>query len=129
MKKIQRDAFIYLEPTYATTKETFAQCGSCALFNRDNSLCLIMDIGVVAGGSCDFYLEGPQRFDEAYALVTPFEAGYVERQVRCENCAYAMSGRCGLYLQLNSMFPDIFDLDPRISPYGCCNANTPKADP
>jgi hypothetical protein len=59
--------------------------------------------------------------------MTPKESGLVRRQVRCENCKYAKNGAtvCGLYVTLNNEVPEMFALDEKIEPQGCCNAQMP----
>lgn len=126
-KKITRDAFLYMNGD----ADDFAQCGSCAMFDLDDGRCLLFgpDDAVSAGGSCGLYTQ--QNDDDRLsdliapmAVVTPDEAGYVERPVRCENCRYG-GKTCGLYEQLNAALPDVFDLDVAIEPQACCNAQTP----
>ena len=125
MRKIDRSAFLYME-SQRRPDDTFAQCGSCAFWDRNEPICCIMDITAYGEDTCAAYIEGPQVMDEARILTYPEVVGFERRAVRCENCQYAMDGRCGLYVTLNQTLPDLFDLDTKISPYGCCNANTPK---
>jgi hypothetical protein len=123
-KKINRDAFIYLP---GKDKE-FAQCGTCWLFNAEKERCAILgpDFKVDDDDSCNFYLKGDHPKDlKLVKRVSPKNAGFVDRKVRCENCRYG-GDHCQLYQQLNSRLPDIFDLETKIESRACCNANTPK---
>lgn len=118
-QKIGRDSFLYLDGS----SDTFAQCGSC-VFGRDK--CGIMGGQKVSAkdGSCGFYMKGVQ-INRVVANLTREQTGYVERQVRCHNCKYGGSN-CELYTMLNKEFPDVFDLEEKISPNACCNAQTAK---
>ena len=133
--KITRDAFLYLEPKEGSYKpDKYAQCESCMMFSGSkHETCGIHGKAskIKAEGSCGFYVNGEpdeMMHDHSMPLVTKKESGYVERRVRCENCAYGDSDEleCGLYKLLNS-FPN-FKLDVNIKAKGCCNANTPKGD-
>jgi hypothetical protein len=102
----------------------------CAL--RDQDLCVIHgpNVEVRGGDSCVFYLPGqPTLGAPTRKLVTPAESGLVSRQVRCENCRFAKNDArvCGLYVSLNNEVPELFQLDERIEPQGCCNAQLPAA--
>lgn len=124
-ERITRDAFLYLEPKGSQPKEQFAQCGTC-LFRFDQDGCALMH-GVKINfqdGTCAMYSEGEPLFPDAFKDYTKDEIGYTVRQVRCENCRYG-GEQCQLYLQLNKALPQAFDLDPKIIPLGCCNANSP----
>ncbi len=61
--------------------------------------------------------------------VTTKESGYVERNVRCENCEYEEDNvkKCGLYAKLNKALKELFKLDEKIEEYSCCNAQEPKS--
>jgi hypothetical protein len=123
---IKRDAFLYLDGK----DENFAQCASCRDWIYPNR-CVIHGpkVETPARASCGLYVKGPSvDKDTAYPmdLVTPKQSGLVNREVRCENCVYGDVGWCKLFASLNKGFPHLFDLDPRITRYGCCNAQTPK---
>lgn len=117
--KIKRDAFLYLDGA----NEEFAQCRTCVF---GNDTCSIMNDVAVSpeDGSCCFYIKG-RRIESTIASLTKKQTGYVERQVRCENCKFFSAGECMLFHKLNGIFPEIFDLDEKIERYGCCNAQTP----
>lgn len=131
MAKVKRDAFLYLAPK--APKDEFAQCGTCSLFVESANHCSILGsaVHVTASMSCGFYLHGTPKPKNAAIrkVVTAQEAGLVDRQVRCENCEYVEGKTCGLYRKLNTRLPAYFDLDARIDPQGCCNAQQPKAPP
>lgn len=125
--KIDRSAFLYLPPQ--DRGDNNAQCKSCMMWFAELDRCIIHPADVEIGGddSCGLYMPGkPARKGKPMGLVTPKESGLVSRQVRCENCAYADGGYCGLFEMLNSHFPTIFDLDAKIDKHGCCNAQTKK---
>lgn len=133
---ITRAAFLYLEPRDEKNRDQFAQCATCMMFTGEHETCTIHgpDEKVVAGGSCGFYVEGDPMPDEAgheMASVTKEQSGYVERQVRCENCkVFEIDGAaCTLYDNLNLMTHTMFkiELDAKVDPKGCCNAQTPKS--
>lgn len=119
MAKIDRSAFLYLDGT--TTD--FAQCGSC-IFGPGR--CAIMGDTKVdpKNGSCGFYINGPSQFKKPIATLTKEQTGYVEAQVRCENCDH-FDKICLLYQLLNN-FKGMFDLDEKVKPRGCCNAWSDK---
>ncbi len=124
-EKITRDAFIYLD----SDEGDFAQCGRCWQFNAEKGRCCILgpDFEVDADDSCCLFVEG--SWVEGQPLVeriSPEDAGFVEREVRCENCEYGGTGECQLYKMLNEKFPDVFQLETSISAKACCNAQTPK---
>ena len=133
---IMRNAFLYLEPQEEKNADQFAQCATCMMFTGDsNETCTIHgpDERIVAGGSCGFYVEGDPMPDEAgheMTSVTKEGSGYVERPVRCENCAtFEIDGTaCTLFDNLNEMKHELFrfELDNTVNPKGCCNAQTPK---
>ena len=141
-EKITRAAFLYFEPDRTGTREEdFAQCGSCRMF-VPGTQCIILGSDVHLGPrwSCGFYAPWPNGVRNAEVVanhraelakglkgsVTPEEAGLVNREVRCENCAFFEdeTDECELYEQLNKL--PLFDLDVKIEEYGCCNAQTPK---
>jgi|SRR5215468_1494488 len=124
--KIKRDAFLY----YDGTRRDFAQCGSCWLFTS-KARCVVLQIPVNAEDSCGYYGKGtwhPGINEADYPVFTREEVGYVRRQVRCENCAHFDAGRsvCYLFETLNNEL-ELFDLDVKVMPRGCCNAQVPKA--
>lgn len=119
-EKIDRSAFVYLEGQ----DDTFAQCGSCA-FGPDK--CALMGGNPVDPevGSCALYVPG-EPIGQPIAQLDPEEIGYVEHPVRCENCRYFDNGNCGLFAEINQAFPDQFQLDEKVQPYGCCNGQMPN---
>lgn len=125
---ITRDAFLYLAPK--APKDSFAQCGTCLQFVEGDNRCIILGpaVRVTAQMSCGFYLHGDPKPKGAKSekIVTREEAGLVDREVRCENCAY-FAKTCGLYEKLNAKLPGYFDLDAKVDAKGCCNAQEPKA--
>lgn len=124
--KIGRDAFLYLEPK--GDGADFAQCSTCRDYPRDGERrCAILGpvFDVAPEDSCGAYIEGAFEGGTLRNLTTPKAVGFVRRKVRCENCVYG-GERCALYRRLNETFPDLFDLEERIVPRGCCNAQTPK---
>lgn len=125
--KIKRDAFLYMAPK--EPKKEFAQCASCVHFLPKKERCALFgpNLHVPAEASCGLYLHGePNDKQEATAVVSPKEAGFVKRKVRCENCISFDDGFCKLYAMLNKDEPEIFDLDEKVDPQGCCNGQTPK---
>lgn len=127
MIKITRESFLYLEPKKGG--DNFAQCSTCKLWT--GKTCLILGKTPVSGDmSCNFYVPGtPSKgsVGKELALLTPKEAGLVKRKVRCENCRSFKNGVCLLYQTLNKANPDLFKLDEKVHPKGCCNAQEPKA--
>ena len=122
--KVKRDAFLYLDPI----GDDFAQCATCALFRPSRESCATVAGHIIAGGSCGLYANGtPDDAQPQRSTVSRAAAGYVERQVRCENCRFfdADGSLCGLYVDLDEMAPAIFDLAPRVDAQGCCNAQMP----
>lgn len=129
MSKIERDAFLYLDPS-GPDKDNFAQCGTCKWFNADRERCAVLREGdvVKAADSCGYYAEGEATTEDPMGLFTPDEVGFVKRKVRCENCSWFKPGDgCDLYYRLNKFQPEWFDLDTKVDPRGCCNANTEKS--
>lgn len=127
-EKIDRSAFLYLEDP---KDSQFAQCARCGMWDKPNEGCAILaeDVAVFAGSSCGFFLPGTPNSVErgAFTILSPEEVGLVRRPVRCENCISMSAGSvCGLYKALNEAMPDKFDLNEKISPRGCCNAQRPK---
>ena len=128
--KLDRDAFLYLEPDGDV--DYFAQCSTCFMWVAGDNLCTIHGphIEVPGTASCGFYVPGEPGppGTTTYSRVTPVESGLVNRKVRCENCRWGGPKNyiCGLYETLNSEMGEIFDLDVNIDPKGCCNANEPR---
>jgi Pyruvate/2-oxoacid:ferredoxin oxidoreductase delta subunit len=125
-EKIKRDAFVYLEPK--GDKEKFAQCATCRMFTGE-SCSILGKTKVTAEMSCTLYVHGKPSTGlkgKEVASYTPQEAGLVNRQVRCENCRSFSNGVCLLYQSLNKSNPDLFQLDEKVNPQGCCNAQMPR---
>lgn len=126
VEKITRDAFLYFDPK--GDKKRFAQCATCMMWTGDKGhTCTIIgqDFPVHGVDSCGVYVHGSNHEDmigKEMALVTPKEVGFYRGKVRCENCKY-LPGKetCELYVLLNRMMPEIFDLDTKVDPHGCCN--------
>lgn len=152
-KKVERNAFLYLEPKTTSQREDFAQCGPCRMFVPEKLLegkligdrCIIHGSTVVIDedDSCGFMVPWPNpdkpntqvMKDHAEELlkmipgsVTPDESGLVDRRVQCHRCRFTdnRAVKCGLYENLNKTFPYMFDLNPEITPNSCCNAQTPR---
>ena len=120
---LDRSAFIYLPPK--GKKDEFAQCGTCIAFMPDRERCAWFgkDDHVIADASCALYVHGkPNNDQKIIGSVTPKQAGYVEAQVRCENCHYVKGQKCTLFEKLNKALPNIFKLDTKIEDKACCNA-------
>jgi hypothetical protein len=111
-------------------KDKFAQCGSCFMFMPNKQRCSIFGKNdkVIATAACGLYVYGkPNNNQEWKTAVTPKTAGYAEGQMRCENCSWLESDNvCGLYKSLNRKSSDIFDLETKVDPKGCCNAFNKK---
>ena len=123
--RIGRWAFIYMEPKDPDSAKEFAQCSTCQLFMPGKKRCGIFgpDDVVKANASCGLYLQGkPHDTQPIQNIVTPAAAGYVEGQVRCENCSWYKDGTCELFANLDKAMPDTFNLGSTVSPKGCCNA-------
>lgn len=126
--RLTRDCFLYLDPKPPNNQ--FAQCNTC----RDwivNDRCYIHrpDDEVPGSASCGLYVHGsPLKDGTPIGAVTPEQSGLVDREVRCENCHWGGPGNytCALYELLNHLMPSTFNLDERIDPYGCCNAQKPR---
>lgn len=129
MKKLERDAFLYLNPE--AYSDNFAQCSTCEMWVEGDNRCTIHGPRVKIQGtaSCGFYVPGEpySQGAETEPLVTAEESGLVDRPVRCENCQWGgpSTYRCRLFAGLNERLPDVFDLDEQIEPKGCCNAQLP----
>lgn len=121
--RLDRSAFIYLDPT--GEKSTFAQCGSCTFFMPGKERCSLYgkEDRVVADASCGVYVQGKPHDDQKFLnKFTPKNSGYVLGQVRCENCGWFEDGVCHLFRKLNQHMADVWDLDEKVKPQGCCNA-------
>lgn len=122
--KLDRSIFVYLDPK-AEKQDQFAQCSTCTMFMPESEKCGIFSESdsVKATGSCNLYVYGtPSEDMTPSGAVTPQEASYIETAVRCENCLWFSKNECGLFVKLNNILPDNFDLDTMIHPKGCCNA-------
>ncbi len=129
VSRVQRDAFLYLDPK--EPKNEFAQCSTCIKFTGSTCLILGKNIPVTGNMSCGFYLNGEPNLKAKGSeeeIVTPKEAGLVNRKVRCENCKFFKEKEsiCDLYHDLNRDYPEKFNLDEKVNKYGCCNAESPK---
>ncbi len=132
MTKVTRAAFLYFDPTGDGSR--FAQCATCMMWTGAGGphpkRCSIHGpaLEVTSNDTCGLYVHGtPMPNAHVAAAVTTKESGFEERAVRCENCRFYKSPRrCGLYAALNTMLPDSFELNERVHPQGCCNANMPK---
>ena len=110
-------------------KRGFAQCSTCHQLMPTRSVCAIMARPVRKDiGSCNYYAPGLPHDNQLPAPCYGYnEASYVERAVRCGNCAWFAPGdRCGLYHLLNTQAPTVFELDERVTANDCCNAQTPR---
>jgi len=98
LKKIDRSAFLYLDPK--GVKHLFAQCATCMMATSDYrkgatvGRCTILgkDFEIhLKEGTCCFYVHGDPHTEmrgKEKPHVTPKEAGYEKRKVRCENCKF-----------------------------------------
>src|ERR1044071_3959086 len=85
--KLKRDTFLYMEPK--EPKDEFAQCSTCRMYLPGKQRCAILgpSLNVPPEASCGLYVHGePSDDQDAEKIVTTEEAGFVKRQVRCENC-------------------------------------------
>lgn len=126
--KINRDAFLYMEPK--GKQHDYAQCSSCVLMTSDK-MCSVLGefIEEPEETSCGLYAPGDAPLSDYFDdFVSKDDASFAERSVRCENCKFGDAKRkvCKLYEKLNKDLPELFELNTKISPFGCCNANTPK---
>jgi len=124
--RVTRDAFLYMDPQ--GDPEKFAQCESCRFFMPGAEKCAPMNgQHVLAGWSCGNYGYGtPTDSQSITKSWTAEEAGLVKYHVRCQNCRFR-SGRdwCSFFDDRNKEAPQVFDCDPNINFYGCCNAMKP----
>lgn len=122
--KIDRSTFLYLSSR--DDGEQLGQCSTCSLFLPTKQRCGIYskDDRVVANASCGLYIQGqPNDKQPITNVVTPEESGYIKGQVRCENCSwFDGQSTCDFFVKLNQTLGDVFDLDTRVQPKGCCNA-------
>jgi|SRR5579864_3846248 len=123
-----RDIFLY-QDSHAPVA-TFAQCGTCRWWTGPKKQrCAILGkaLKADAGDSCGLYVHGNANPDQpVIENVTPEEAGFVARKVRCENCRSFDHGTCLLFKMLNDLCPEKFDLEEEVDAKGCCNANKAK---
>ena len=154
MEKIKRDTFLYMEPPEGYYRpEAFANCETCRKYvpqdyAKTGNLCIELgpDPKIGDDWSCCLYSWWPllkpnpvvikdhlveiqdARKKGASDFVSPKVAGLVHRQVRCENCGYfdEPDSDCELFEMLNEKFPEYFDLDEKVKPLACCNAQTAK---
>lgn len=125
--KITRDAFLYMPPKQP--KNNFAQCSTCDHFMPGKKRCSLFskDDVVVAEASCGLYAHGKPHDDQKFInATTPEQAGYVNHEVRCENCSWYSKRKCGLFEVLNSKARGEFELNTNVDPKGCCNGWQPK---
>ncbi len=128
MPKIDRSAFLYMDPVGSNASE-FGQCGSCR-FGVEGR-CVLLGHDVDKGDSCGLYVHATEEdspaVPEEREYVSDRDAGYVRREVRCENCKFfdPDEGDCELFEMLNNLRPETFDLDEKVEARGCCNAQTP----
>ncbi len=145
MKKVDRSAFLYLEPRPTDGDRDFAQCDTCRMFvpGGTSGHCIIhgSQLRVARDATCGFWVRWPngrpvrhvvethrKELNEGLAAsVTPQESGLLHALVQCHRCAhFAPPGRCALFEGLNQRAPTRFDLDTDVDPHGCCNAWTAK---
>jgi len=120
--KLTRAAFLYFDPQQPADK--FAQCGTCRFFCPGAERCALFGDGkrIRPDDSCNLYVKGaPTDNQRVTSSVTPEEAGWMHGQVRCENCAAFIRGKCHLYILLNQKLGSLFRLDEQVDPKGCCN--------
>lgn len=121
--RITENAFLYLAPK--PPKNKHAQCSTCQVWLPKSKRCGFFgpDDHVIGNASCGLYVHGEPHEDQAITgAVTPQQAGYVEGQVRCENCTWYDDGICNLFKLLMRKMPDAFDLKPEVEAQACCNA-------
>lgn len=144
VEKITRDAFLYMNSKANSPKDEFAQCSTCRMFvpTYEGGSCILhgSKVRVDDDDSCGLYAPWPygtpnpkvvedhckELAKDLPGSVSPEESGLVSREVRCQNCEYFEEDtyHCHLYHILNHTFPEVFNLDHTVEPYGCCNANT-----
>ena len=120
--KITCSTFLYMDPK--DPEDNFAQCSTCAHFLPESERCTLFGKNdkVIANASCNLYAHGtPKEDQEILNSMSPDVAGYLTGKVRCENCSwFNKDSTCGLFQELNKL-KDIFDLDTKVNPKGCCN--------
>lgn len=124
---IDRSAFLYMDPKGKASR--FAQCETCMMWTGAKAkTCTIHgDKKIKAGDSCGLYVHGGPHEEAAGSemkAVSPKESGLVRGEVRCENCIHfeAKDSECELFENLNEKMPEVFALDEKVHPQGCCNA-------
>ena len=126
---IDRSAFLYMDPI--SSDPLFAQCATCR-FWMPNQFCALFATAptVKATATCGLYVYGTPSNQQPRVACTvwPSEAGLEDRPVRCENCHWFRPEQqaCHLFVRLNIDNPTVFNLDIKVHPRGCCNANTPR---
>lgn len=121
---ICKSTFLYMEPK--GDKHKFAQCGSCWKFTGKSCLEFSPNDRVDAEDSCGLYNFGepqPDHVGKEHGGTTPKAAGFVNSEVRCENCEYFEEGDndCLLFRMLNIK-------DYKVDKHGCCNAFSRKGE-
>jgi hypothetical protein len=132
--KVKRNAFLYQDPRGDPDK--FATCETCHDFTGKSCENFAKGNTVKPTASCGLYRYGPNNRPKPgneTGTFTKAQAGYIEKPVRCENCAFGdieegKEAYCELFEHLNKEWPAVFDLDKKIEPKGCCNAFVPKGD-
>ena len=129
--RVTRDAFLFMRSR--KPQKDFAQCASCSHFIRGKKQCEWFSESdeVKADDSCGLYVPGENSTGKPLALVSPKEAGFVDRKVQCRNCRFfdpndEPQTHCDLFSQLNLLLPNVFDLDRYVDEHDCCNAQTPE---
>jgi adenylylsulfate kinase len=127
--KVDRSAFLYQGPH--GPQEKYGQCSTCHDFTGKSCENFPKGNTVSPGGACGLYHFGKgsdELLGKEMGSFTKAEAGYVDREVRCENCAYFDDDEsyCELFEKLNEQFPSVFDMDKKVDKYGCCNAQTQR---
>jgi hypothetical protein len=124
--RIDRAAFLYMEPKQGQSPKKYAQCGACWKFTGQSCLEFSTSDKIEAGGTCGLYSYGTPRADMAgqeSGGTTPKDAGYIVREVRCENCVSLNGTTCQRFKDLSESKPEYYKLDASVNPKGCCNAN------
>lgn len=156
VEKITRATFIYFPPRVPEIAEDNAQCGACRVWVPQHAMPTIPGPRCVLHGSkmdaddddsCGLMIPWPTPDGQPVAQVvkdharelmkgipgsvTPEQSGFVKRRVQCHRCYWGRQSntRCGLYELLNKLQPMVFDLDTKIEPHACCNAQTPRGKP
>lgn len=123
-KGLCRSTFLYMNPKGDEHK--FAQCGTCWKFTGKSCLEFGPDDKVGEDDSCGLYCFGepqPDHVGKEKSGTTPEEAGFVDGEVRCENCEYFEKGDndCLLFRMLGMK-------DYKVHKHGCCNAFSEKGE-